>query len=84
MTNVRIPKPMYALGLAKKSLGMLIAKGYSCSWCLGVNSVADTIIYKDLLGDKFGKGLIARVAVADDCYGLLDRTTLFSRTTPCK
>jgi hypothetical protein len=28
---VRIPKPMYALGLARKSLAMLIAKGYSCS-----------------------------------------------------
>jgi hypothetical protein len=30
-TNVRISKPMYELGLARKSLQMLITKGNSCN-----------------------------------------------------
>jgi hypothetical protein len=83
-TNGRIPKTQYALGLLRKSLEMLIAKGNSCNWCLGVNSLANAVICKNLLGDKIGKDLIARVVVGDACSWLLDRTQLFPRTPACK
>jgi hypothetical protein len=75
---------MYALGVLGKSLGMLIAKGYSCNCSLGVNSVADATIYNDLVGDKFCKDIIARVVLGDEWSWLPRRMLLFSRTPVCK
>ena len=83
-TNVTIPKTMCALRMLGKSLGMLIAKGNPCNRCLGVNSLADAIIYKELVGDRFGKDLNARDVLGDDWSWLIHITPLFSRTPPCK